>query len=471
MFANINLTLKFNIMKKTKFTIVLVLLLSGLINFLILGQIENHGIISSSNYNFTIEVHGDIYNWGTFSNFKTILCGSFNKYLYQYNSSVFEFQQCVVEPDSVFAKTNLRFNNTQLDFNNKNLTICEGKSVTITGSSSYLSGANIWGNNSVLDMGAGTYITNCNIDDVAINGLVSVKSNVVFTTSLVVYGALYNFPDNHYTCSVLGDIYNYGTISSNNTNLILDVEGNIGNSGTWSINSLNLTGNEVQQLSCDPASSFDNTVINVNKTGGYIDALTGLNFDHCNINVNNDTIFIASGEEINMQGGYITEAVIIPHTAKAAFEMDMSSGAVISASDVHNVTLQGTTVCGNTTFTGDIYNNGTLLNYSTNHYTVYIAGNLHNTGNISNNNTNLVMNISGNVVNDGTWTNNSVYLNGGTSQEISCLNGHVFECGLICVSGTGPVIALTGLSFSNCNIDFQNNELQMPAGSIFSLSG
>ena len=430
---------------------------------IVYGDIENHGTISNNNYLFYLEIYGDIRNWGIFNNYKTTLKGGSTTYLYQYDYSVFGFTYFyATEPDSVFAETTLRFHSTHLEFNNNILKMYSADSLKITGNSSYLNQANVLGNNSTLYMNGG-YLSNCNIDEVTTAGSISVKSNVVFTTSLINNGTLSNYLDNNYSCSVLGDIYNYGSITHSNYTLYIDIAGNITNAGTWNNNRVNITGNGIQQLSCDPASSFNNITINVNKTGSYIDALTGLNFVSCVINVNNDTIYIAGGEVINMQGGYINEAVIIPVTTKAAFEMNMSAGATIYASDIHNVTLQGTTFCGNTTFTGDIYNNSTLTNHSSNHYMINIVGNLYNTGSISNYNHNLTMQITGDILNDGTWNNNILYLTGSGDQHISCLNANTFSCTYFTNQNlTGNLYADHDLYFSNCHINFQDAILQTP---------
>jgi hypothetical protein len=155
------------------------------------------------------------------------------------------------------------------------------------------------------------------------------------------------------------------------------------------------------------------------------------------------------------------------------FELASSGGIYLQNVVIDNNTeLSGQTyLASDNEFNGNVVNNGDLYNRNDNHFTASFNNNLTNNGTIQNNNHNLYLNISGNVENNGTWTNNTVYLNGGTGQEISCLNGNVFACDLLLVPGTGLVTALSDLAFSDCNIEFQNKELQMPAGSILSFSG
>jgi len=134
------------------------------------------------------------------------------------------------------------------------------------------------------------------------------------------------------------------------------------------------------------------------------------------------------------------------------------------------VTISNFIACNDLTLTPT----GVIQNNPVSYFIINIYGNLINNGTIRNNPMDLVLDVivNGNVINNGQITNYELVLSGSSDQHIACLNNMVFAShSFTDLKPSGMLIADSDINFSNCIVDLNGNLLIMQDNSKLSISG
>jgi hypothetical protein len=307
-------------------------------------------------------------------------------------------------------------------------------------------------------------------DNVVIESTVSVNGNACNDITIVGSGVLQNHSTTNYTLTVNGNLTNDGILTNNTSNkLHLNLFGNLTNNGSWTNGNLTFSGTANHDL----ASSQPMSITNVYKTlpGGRIKATSGLSFIGTNINLN-DTIEFTTGNSITLSGAYISSGVLFK-SALPALQINADNGSYANSLtiDAPLTELNGTLliVGNNNNFKGHIVNYGTLQNNSPTNYTLTVTGDLTNYGIVQNNVNSFYLNISGNLANNGTWTNYSTTLNGNGNQELS-MTQPFGGANLARNAGVGRAKAISGIAFIGTSITL-NDTLEFTTGNSISMNG
>ncbi|MBK6966497.1 MAG: hypothetical protein IPH20_22025 [Bacteroidales bacterium] len=436
------------------------------------GNLTNHGTISNNTgYSLSLNVNGNVGNYGIMSNYTLTLTGSANQQIASTQLiSIANFTKNNTSGRAI-ATTSLSFVGTNINLNSDTLGFTTGNSLSISGGS--LSSGVLYKPALpalVLTTDNGTYLNamNINVARVDLYGTIQIYSTNSFIGQIVNNGTLQNSLQNSYTLTITGNFINNGTVQNNGYNLYLNISGNITNNGSWTnyITTLNGAGN--QELSMTQPFGCSN--LTRNAATGRVKALSDLNFTGTNITLN-DTLEFTTGSSIALNGGYIGFGVL-NKAALPVLKITTENGAYLYAMNVNAplIELYGTLLIYSTNhFKGEIVNYGTLQNSPQNSYTLTITGSFTNNGTVQNNGYYLYLNISGNITNNGIWTNYITTLNGAGNQELSMTQP--FECSnLTRNAAAGRIKAITDLSFIGTSI-ILNDTLEFTTGNSIAISG
>ncbi len=319
-------------------------------------------------------------------------------------------------------------------------------------------------------------------DDVIITALSTVYINISDAECLnitVESGAtLRNHQNQHRILFIYGNIINNGIITDPNYTLTLNIYGNITNNGEWSNHTTNLSGLGTHTISQANGMSFTNEDFNAADTTGQITAVSDITFYKTDVDLNGVTLNIANGKKLTVigetgAGNYIifTDGIVSGGTYE--FEGNVYS----KLSDLKftgNVTLEGTVqfIGAANVFEGEVINNAFLRNNHTNYATVTIDGNITNNDTITDPDYALTLNITGDITNNGEWSNNTTNLSGTGTHTISQGTGNKFSCkDFIAADTTGQITVLTDITFYKTNVDLNGVEMIMTDEKRFSVLG
>ncbi|MBT4968528.1 MAG: hypothetical protein HOM80_05930, partial [Bacteroidetes bacterium] len=143
------------------------------------GHASNSGIIQNYVNSLIMYVHGNITNSGVWSIHNTCLSGSADQTVGTYGGHIFtgaNFTDNEVS-SQVIADTDLVFDGTHIDLNFSNLILPAGYRISVSGSGVAFRDANIYGDNSILEMSAGTKIYFINGYNLIMQGTISIDDN------------------------------------------------------------------------------------------------------------------------------------------------------------------------------------------------------------------------------------------------------------------------------------------------------
>ncbi|HPE57634.1 MAG TPA: hypothetical protein P5514_06560 [Bacteroidales bacterium] len=407
--------------------------------FQVFGDAENYGVISSVSYIFNIEIHGNIYNAGTWTNSHTFFVGPDPQQI----TTITAFGSTNLinnkPAGNISSNNSLKFQNCAVDLNSDTLFMTNGLD-SLNLNNGHLQEATILGLNApgkiYCNLNSIAYFDDINIecDEFTIDGSFRFSSFLEIMADVRVEGTFQNRLLSSQVANVYGNITNNGTIKDQTVGWSLYLTGNMINNGNWSVFYTYFSGSADQHLTFNSAFEGENFV-NSNPVGMLI-ASSDLSFKNTNININYDTLFFDTGaDSLIINGHYIQNAIIQKGAAKApdllvikqinnAYLRDVSV-------EVGNIDLAGIVQAyAPLSFSGDVTVRGTLQNFSGNQ-TVYVNGNLNNQGVITDPFSTLFMHISGNISQNGTWDNNFNYLDGTQDQHINLINNTVITGNMV----------------------------------------
>lgn len=294
-------------------------------------------------------------------------------------------------------------------------------------------------------------------------------------------GTLYNgvgyaWPDQ--VLIVNGSIVNNGTIRNDGSNgLVIKAKGNITNNGTWTFRRIELNGTGTQTISSTNKSKFGNNIL-VDATakpalvaGSELIFSTTVDLGKSTLDAKNFAITLV-GESANITNGTVNNAGIINGISTTDPYKAIFHPIINEITYSGNIALKGRfKINSNVVMIGTVSNTDTLENstgYAHPEKKLQINGNFTNNGLVRNGGSaGFALNITGNVINNGTWAFNRTELSGAANQIISLGNGKVFESPFKVTDQTGQIVAGSALSFSSwfdlnkCAFDLKNYTLTL----------
>ncbi|MCB0807447.1 MAG: hypothetical protein KDC05_16765, partial [Bacteroidales bacterium] len=379
------------------------------------GDLINNGTIQNNYYVLTLNITGDITNNGTWTNQTTNLSGAENQTIaftqpfygtYLNNANINGY---------FIASTDLEFVGTSVDLNGDTLYFSNSPA-SLTLSGGYLREYNIIGpgspNEITIDLSSNAYLHDGTFthDGIFLVNTFQFSGSLTCNGNLTVQGSMQNTSSSNYTATINGDVTNNGSISNNFYILTLNITGDIVNNGTWENQYTNLSGAEDQSMWLN--NPYSGPFLTNTNGAGKILAQTNLIFNNTLFDMNLDTlVFMGASDSLVINGNNLREARIIREASKATGTLKVNLTNSAWTQDVRFFADQ-VDLFGVYQFSGDmkfyanmVVNHGLLRNYASSNYTAEVFGNLVNNGTIANNSYNLYVNVTGDITQNGSWTN------------------------------------------------------------------
>jgi PKD repeat protein len=410
------------------------------------GSIINNGTIVNGSNNLTLYITGDIINNGTWENYETNLSGGSDQHITCGSGSFFSgsyFNNLNCQSKTIFVSSDIEFRGINVNFAygspgtvRGNVILPDGKWLKASGGgvSHSLSRLNLGhaGTEAKLWLETGQYLTSFSDSSSMLTLLGSVQigsSEIYFNNEVRVMDTLINYGSSH-TVYVNGNLTNLGYILNNASSLDIQVTGNITHHGiSWSNNKVVLAGTAPQSIACSPFSQFTGAYFECN-SAHEVDILTNVEFQGTRVNLMNSMLMMTNGTTLAINGA---NAKIYNSSVNGDFTLFSAPDAYISSMTFGgSVTLQGTTQVFNNAiyFNGAAENQGIFQNQNLSAHTVYFKSHFTNNGTVQNGAGmgNLMMELKGNIINNGTWNNYSCALNGTSDQHVRLVNNQPINC-------------------------------------------
>lgn len=310
-------------------------------------------------------------------------------------------------------------------------------------------------------------------DDVQINGPVMVKdSSYCKNVEITNIGTLDHSGYSDYIF-INGNITNNGTVQGTGFYYIY---GNIINNGEWSPEEIYLGGRKGHHFSCLNNSEFKDSKIE--PISSYYDSIiadTDLFFNNVTLR-NFEKIVLQTGNNLTLAGGLIEYTTIIDD----GNTLTLLNNALLHGVDIITSTI---TFKGNVKVETPINIEGNVIlqdslqprDYLYASSIIKINGNFTNNGVLKNNNDDyaLHLRISGNIINNGIWTTDFIFLTGSSEQRISCgLNGKKIMGGHIEIADSFNTVYIEDdLKIENTRIQVDKGKLVIIQGKELTISG
>ncbi|MBI9038744.1 MAG: T9SS type A sorting domain-containing protein [Bacteroidales bacterium] len=393
----------------------------------IFGDLTNNGEVRNkgNGWDLYLDIYGDIINNGIWSNKITSLEGVENHSVTQGPESEFSGYEvnAVAGTGLITFMTDIDFHNTRLLLNGGTIEIDNSKGGNISMIGGFFDNGTLVANSHNFFQTGNSYIEDLIISDVTLKGIIQInENNVILNGNIILEDTIQNY-GNNCNLTINNSFTNNGVIKDkgNGWHLYMDNFGDIINNGVWQNVEIELKGESDQNISCLNDNVFAVSNFIDQQPEGLINALTGLNFENCNINLNYDTLIMPDNSTLSIYNNYITKSVV--YSSGGSFTLQMENLAYINDCDITDVTLEGDFECLSTDFFGEIIHNGTMKNRG-NNQTVTVYGNITNNGIIKNNGNgwNLYVDITGNLSNNGEWSNYYTRMIGTIEQHIYLFN-------------------------------------------------
>jgi hypothetical protein len=429
----------------------------------IAGNFTNNGTVNSSNYDLSVYISGDIVNNGVWTPYGTYLNGTAKQYLTCGSGFEFAGEQfhdsdntSVVEAvnDLVFGATSIFFNGSEL------ILPAGGTSLTLHGSN--IHNMVLTGNDNTLTTDANAALSSGDFHDLTLEGTCIIHENnsVYFYGEIINNGTLINMTNANITAYIMGNYTNNGTVQNSNYHFTIKCYGNLINNGTWTNWEVIMHGSVNQEMSCIGQNAFSMQYLTDQDNTSDITAAADLYFESTGINLGGGNLNLPSAQSYNLSivGGYLYNGTLNAN----GHELFMHSEAYIQDMVVEDATLKGIARINNNgvVFNGNTIVEDTLQTRDNVNSTITVNDLITNNGLIRNSNYQLYVNVYGDIVNDGDWTNTTITMRGTSDQYVSCLGGHSF--GVINFNdsdNSSRNISAGKVSFSGTNLDLSDGRL------------
>lgn len=308
-------------------------------------------------------------------------------------------------------------------------------------------------------------LDNTPLTDIATEGTISFSgtSNI---TRIVNNGVIQNGNSGSTTLNIWGDFVNYGTVtSSSGYQLSINAYDDIRNYGTWTNHDLNMQGDDAQDICFGPLHPFAGLYFyDANTTAGIYVVEEDLYIQANTVDLNYSTLYVnPGGFGLHISGATLQEAYISSDLGNI---INMTNSARLSSVGLQSITNNGSLdLITSINLSGDLVNNGTVRNTGAS-INFSVSGNLTNNGSIANGaGYYLSVYIGGSAVNNGSWNNYLTRMNGAADQLIHFPPEHPCTGAQFTDTVAGSVLFTNAdLYFSGCNLDLNYAPLRLNDG-------
>ena len=434
-------------------------------NLSVYDNFTNNGIIQNkgNGWYLYLDIYGNIINNGIWNNYDIELRGTSDQEISCINQSDFAVHNFVdQEPIGLInSLTDLYFANCNINLNYDTLLLPNTLVISVSGG--YIINSFIYApeGSITLNMENGSYIQDCSVLNPTLTGITQCNATNF-------YGYIFNegtIQNYNYNCTVniFGNLTNNGFIKNkgNGWYLYLDIYGDFVNNSTWTNRITNLKGEGNHIITQGPETEFAGYEFNAAAGTGLITFMSDMNFHNTRLLINGGTIELdnSKGGNLSMNGGFFQNGILIAN----GHDFSQSGNAYIETMTISDVALKGKVQINgnNVILNGNIVLQDTIQNYN-NNCNLTINNDFTNNGIVRNkgNGWNLYLDMFGNIINNGIWTNQVTYLKGPGTHAITQGPGSEFA------GYEFNAIAETGLITFMTDINFHNTRLIINGGTI-----
>ena len=361
-------------------------MINGTRLLVVTGNLRIDGTATYTNNYFNIRLGGNLHLNGTWDSPQVFFMGNSEQTISAAPGKIFGASRSGVDFEDIDPATPLKFatdiifDDITLVMNNTTIAFTPGIEVTLH--EEEIDEAVIIGNNSSLRMGNGSYLVNCDIENLTFKGTVNIGSGNTASGEIINADTLQNLINSSRTLQVFGNFTNQGVIQETNNHLHFIVHGNITNSGEWTSSDVRLDGAQDHHITFNPeAFIFCDEIENLDPTAQII-LLSDIEIRNAIIEPDGGTID-ANNHMISLrQNAFVYACTIIDPQLGGEFKVH--SGVVLSGDVVVVDSLMQRNIFSNISITvdGDLFNNGLILR---NPYSIGYGLQIDLTGDLENN--------------------------------------------------------------------------------------
>jgi uncharacterized protein (TIGR02145 family) len=447
-------------------------------NLYIYDDFINNGTIQNYSSNLTVRCYGNLTNNNIIDNYELKFNGDLHQFISLASGKNFSPSYFTVDKstESVESLTDLSYDNVNVDLN--------GSTLYMPNNSIFNMDDGRFGDGEIMAIDAaksgyftyhcenGATTDNLTLHNATITGHLLCGQQNYFRGSTTNNGL---FENDYYgiTTYLYDHFTNNGTIQNYSSNLTIEIFGDFTNNSVIENYAMNFKGDTDQYITLFEGEEFSPTYFTSLKPTGDLVAQTDLMFTNTFVNLVDDNLILQDDGTLLLSGGHIDNGNIYDTDSPNGYlHLNFINEAYIANCTVINPELLGKVdINTGNTFIGEILVSDTIRNdyYG---YVLNIDGNIINDGVIQNYSSNLTININGNLTNNGIWQNSYTYLNGTTDQHVTCLNGNRFSGYQFFVTNVDAPIHLdTEVSFDNTQVRFEGNNAELPLNSTLLLHG
>ncbi|NOZ08927.1 MAG: T9SS type A sorting domain-containing protein [FCB group bacterium] len=391
------------------------------------GMLINNATIQQGNaWEMTINISGNLTNNGTWANSILNFTGSGEQHLYTTDTASFSTISVGVNDPAInlLIHGSLDFSSAVVDLGGATLTMTNGGMISMV--DSQLQNGFVTGNGADLSGNGNGYLRQLDCQGINIHGIVQVRDEVTFSDNVTVVDTLQN--DSNWAAfsftATDGLFTNNGLIRQGNSwNFTTEIAGDISGTGRWANSTVrftNSTGRTIHQISSTGTADFAcANFLYTEGTSGVLNIDTDIIFTGTTINFYDNPIFLANSSSMSLEGSALThvninggDGVLVMHNGAYAAQTEISDLALEGITQVRSDVI----LSGNITVEDTLQNDSNYQGYAnalaTDHLTV--NGLIRDATAWP-----LTIEITGDVTNNGTWTNREILFTGVADQTIS----------------------------------------------------
>jgi len=300
-------------------------------------------------------------------------------------------------------------------------------------------------------------------DDVIVASEVQLTADATCRDLTVQAGAWLHNNTTHRMLTVERDLVNDGEITDSNWTIQIFVAGDLTNSDVLAVNLVRFTGaGTPHTLTHTGAGTLMCDRLELDAGTGPV-SLVGPLTTGADIDLNAGQMLCTAGADITLTGGVFEDGAL----DAAGRTLDLADGVYFWNVTVADPVFTGwPRVFSGCTFTGTVINHGVFQNRASTHADLVVDGDFENHGTVTSSNWTLDMDISGDVVNQGLWSNNLVRFTGaGLPHVLTSGGGTSFlPNSLDLEAGTGDLTLATPTTLG-AQIDLNGGSLVCAPGS------
>nr|MBC8479830.1 hypothetical protein [FCB group bacterium] len=394
-------------------------------SILINGNLINQGEIRDSQYlyNLNMTIDGNITNNGIWTSGIVTAVADSDCYI-QLNTplAVREFIAQAGTTGQLIFTHGLKGNGTDFDFNQH--TVRLGSDTYSTVSDGITENAIIQGAGNGLTLTDGSYVRDCHIYELDLQGIFQVGENVEFHSPTEVTGVLQNrWPDDSSVIFHV-DLINNSTIRDDpeGYNLELLLYGDFIQNGFLTNDKIRFSANEPQTISMGSGAPIESAYFYGNGLENGLISSSDLAFYNCRVSLETGSLSMPENASLLVSNRYFRNGTVYNNGGT----LTLQDGAYLENIHLDDVIFDGeVTVAQNCVVSTHLENLGILQGSSAGETTLHVDGDLYNSGTIQNSVdwAHFKLEVTGDVANTGTMDNFQTDLLGLGLQSLYLLDG------------------------------------------------